>query len=133
MADTLTGSMLTLAGALDVVVIDGSWVRRADFRIGARVRTKDGTLRSSEAGTAAFPYPGSKKIFDCQIDLYDQAEEDAVRAACPIGDAITVTGYLIPGGTLSAVVDIGDVATVTAIIDGDTTILRTASLHIEEV
>ncbi len=131
MPDTLTGAMLSLAG-LDVLVIDGSWVRRTDYRVGSRVRVKNGTLRSSEAGGTAFPFLGSKKVWDCQIDLYDQAEEDAVRAACPVGQAVTVTGYLLPGASVNAVVDVGDVATVTADIDGTRTILRTASLHIEE-
>lgn len=130
MADTLVGSMLTL-GTFDAFVVEGSWVRRPDYVVGARVRVKDGTLRSSEAGGAVFPFLGSKMVFDCQVDLLDQAEENSLRAACPIGQAIAIAGYLVPV-PFDGVVDVGDVATMTATLDGVMTIFRTASLHIEQ-
>lgn len=131
MADDLSGDALTLAGT-SVRVVLSSWTQRPSYYTGARVRMKDGSLRSSEAGGTTFPFLGFKRIYDCQVDLYDQVEEDTLRQACPRGQAITVDGYL-PSVAMNAVVDVGDVATVVFTIGGQHTILRTASLHIEEV
>lgn len=109
-------------------VVEGSATQRPSIFQGGRERMRAGNLVSSED-------PDSEKlVLECQIDLYDSAEELALRAECPRGVAATVAGaWLDALGSLQAVVDIGDAQAWQTIDEFGYLIYKTVSLHIEEV
>ncbi len=112
---------LTVAG-IDLRVLEGSWTERESLYQGGKQRMRAGTLISTEMDSTR------KRIIDCLVDLYDDAEEAAFRAACPRGESVTVEGGL-PFTSITAVVDIGAVQ---AIADG-AEVIRAVQVHIEEV
>jgi hypothetical protein len=118
MADALT------IAAIPVRVLAGTWVEKESIYQGARVRAKAGNLISTETTP--------KRVYECQVDFYEDAEEAALRAACPRGQGVAIAGEL-PATAFTGVVDIGQTATSLVIVNGLDTLLRTASLHIEEV
>lgn len=115
---------LTL-GAFEARVLEGSFAQKPSLFAGARVRTASNRLRSSERD--------EKRVYECQIDLYDATEEAALRAACPRGTLVAIAGDLVDVG-FDGIVDIQEITKTTAEDDTEIVdVLRAASLHIEEV
>lgn len=111
--------------SIDVRVVDDSAIDRTPLLQGGRQRMRANNLLSTEDPTTA------KRVLDCAIDLYDATEETALRAACPRGEGVAVSGDF-PGTSLTMVVDIGDAA-LFQWEDGGTLIYKTVPLHMEEV
>lgn len=114
-------AFLTVAG-IDLRVIEGSAHRRPDIWAGGRERMAGMNIISTE--------DNPQKIADCDIDLYSETEELALRTAVPRSEGVAITGTWL--GAFTAIVDVGD-ATPWVTYDGALLIYKTISIHIEEV
>jgi hypothetical protein len=115
---------LLLAGALEPRVVADTWVRRPSLYQGGRQRMRDNNLISTEDEATA------KRVYDCQVDVYDAAEEAALRTACPRGVPITIDGDL-PGASFTGTVDVADTSVLAMEVETGE-FLRVLALHIEE-
>jgi hypothetical protein len=116
-------AFLTLAG-IDVRVVEGTAVRHEDLVQGELVRAATGGAISTLDSTTA------KVLADCQIDLYSEVEENAIRAACVPGTPVAITGDWLP--SISAHVTLQDASEWSGNIGVGDEVYTTLAVHIEE-
>lgn len=117
-------SFLIVAG-ITVRVVEDSAKELPSLYQGARARMFDNTTISTERSPM--------RVLECEIDFYSLAEEVALRAFCPRGTPVAVSGDFVGFGLdFFAVVDIGQAAA----FEGNTSlgdeIWKTVTLHIEQ-
>jgi len=114
---------LIIAGQ-SIRVRKNSWTREPSIYQGVRVRLSENNLFDGSYAEA--------RVWGCQAYVLSHEEEEALRAACPRGQTITISGEL-PGEPVDVLVDIST-SNVLKIMEGGVQILhRVVTLHIEEV
>jgi len=114
---------LGIAG-IAVRVRRDTWSQVESFYMGARVRMFDNTLFSTERD--------ERRVWEGEAYFLDQAEEEALRAACPRGIGVLVSGELVGGDLFYGTVDMGPSSYKYVLELGVQALHRTMPLHIEE-
>jgi hypothetical protein len=115
---------LSVAGII-LRVVDGSAVERETIYQGERLRGALGNLISMEAESTGM------RVLDCQVDLYEFAEEAALRAACPRGVAVTIAASWA-GVSFQGVVDLKDITAEVGVLAVGEDFFKVVALHIEQ-
>ncbi len=113
---------LTIAG-IDVKVYENSFIEQPLVYTGARVRTFDGYIYSTQAN--------GMRVLECSAGFYSDAEWNALRAACPVGVAVTIAGELVVT-SFQGVVDFQATTTKRAGAGLTQVLWRVCTLHIEQ-
>lgn len=121
-------AFLVIAG-IEVRVLDDSAVETEGLYAGTRLRGSNMHVLSTELEPRM-------RVFNCQIDLMSATEESDLRAACPRGTSVPITGEWAAsnGGDFPGLCDIGNAkAWMGATNDEGDPIYKTVDIHIEEV
>lgn len=111
--------------AITLRVVEDSAKELPSLYQGARTRMFDNTAISTERSPM--------RVLECEIDFYSLAEEVALRAACPRGQAVAVSGDFVGLGLdFFALVDIGQAAAFEGSASLGDEIWKTVTLHLEQ-
>lgn len=110
-------------GPIDLRVVEGSARELPPLIQGARTRLFNNALISTERD--------EKRVLECDIDLYSLLEETTLRAACPRGIGVLISGDF-PGSDFVGTVDIGNAAPFAGDNEEGDPIWKTVSVRIEE-